>query len=119
MLSFSSVDAVRASVEGEQFVIFQGDCRRVLADLPDASVGLIVSSPPYFIGKEYDRSENSEDFKKEHAELAPLLSRVLRPGGSLCWQTGMHASNGSVIPLDYIAYDAFSRDASLVLRNRI
>jgi adenine-specific DNA-methyltransferase len=119
MLKFSSIEAVRASSKAEDFVLFQGDCRKLLADLPDASVSLIVSSPPYFMGKEYDRSDRCEDFKKEHRELAPLLSRVLRPGGSLCWQTGMHANNGAIIPLDYVAYEAFSRDTSLVLRNRI
>jgi adenine-specific DNA-methyltransferase len=119
MLSFCSVDAIRASSEGEDFVLFQGDCRRLLTDLPDASVSLIVSSPPYFMGKEYDRSDRCDDFQKEHQELAPLLSRILRPGGSLCWQTGMHASNGAIVPLDYIAYAAFSKDTSLILRNRI
>jgi adenine-specific DNA-methyltransferase len=119
MRTLSSAEAIRASSEGKEFVLFQGDCRAVLADLPEASVGLIVSSPPYFMGKEYDRSNRYEDFAKEHRELAPLLSRVLRPGGSLCWQTGMHAENGAIVPLDFLAYEAFSKDGSLVLRNRI
>jgi adenine-specific DNA-methyltransferase len=111
--------AISNSLEGNPFVLFQGDCRELLRELPESSISLIVSSPPYFIGKEYDRSDRSEDFAKEHQELAPLLSRVLKPGGSLCWQTGMHADNGSVIPLDFLAYDAFSKDRALVLRNRI
>ncbi len=119
MLVRKSIGAISASLEGEPFVLFQGDCRELLADLPENSISLIVSSPPYFMGKEYDRSDRSDDFAQEHQELAPLLSRVLRPGGSLCWQTGMHVDNGSIIPLDFIAYDAFSKDPSLVLRNRI
>lgn len=119
MLTRKSTDAVEASQKGESFVLFQGDCRTLLASLPDNSVSLIVSSPPYFMGKEYDRSSRYEDFEKEHQELAPLLSRVLRPGGSLCWQTGMHARNGAVVPLDYLAYAAFSKEPSLTLRNRI
>jgi adenine-specific DNA-methyltransferase len=118
MLELQSAAAVRAS-STHNFVLFQGDCRQLLADLPDASVSLIVSSPPYFVGKEYDRSARAEDFEKEHSELAPMLSRVLRPGGSLCWQTGTHSTNGAIVPLDYLAYAAFSKDPSLVLRNRI
>jgi adenine-specific DNA-methyltransferase len=119
MLTHSSIDAIRTSFDGEAFVLLQGNCRELLADLPEASVSLIVSSPPYFMGKEYDRSSRCEDFAKEHRELAPLLSRALRPGGSLCWQVGIHASNAAIVPLDYLAYEAFSRDASLILRNRI
>jgi adenine-specific DNA-methyltransferase len=119
MLKLSSADAIRASFGDENFVLFQGDCHDLLADLPEGSVSLIVSSPPYYMGKEYDRSTRHQDFEKEHQELAPLLTRALRPGGSLCWQTGMHATNGSIIPLDYLAYAAFSKDNALVLRNRI
>lgn len=119
MLLCNSANAISASLEGEPFVLFQGDCRELLAGLPENSAGLIVSSPPYFMGKEYDRSDQRTDFIKEHQELIPLLSRVLRPGGSLCWQTGMHVDNGTVVPLDFLAYDVFSKDPALVLRNRI
>src|ERR1051326_3147031 len=82
---------------GKSFVLFHGDCRELLRELPAASVRLIVSSPPYFMGKEYDRSKRYEDFEREHRELVPLLSRILRPGGSICWQVGMHAENGKIV----------------------
>jgi adenine-specific DNA-methyltransferase len=112
-------DEAIAAANDTPFVLYRGDWRDVLADLPDGSVSLIVSSPPYFVGKEYDRSNRHEDFVREHLELAPLLSRVLRPGGSLCWQTGMHVNDATVVPLDFLAYEVFSRDTSLFLRNRI
>jgi adenine-specific DNA-methyltransferase len=99
--------------------LFIGDCHKLLAEMPEESVDLIVSSPPYFMGKEYDRSDKIEDFSDEHAELVPLLCRVLRQGGSLCWQVGMHVHRGSVVPLDILAYQAFSKVDSLKLRNRI
>ena len=122
MLMRKSTDAISGLPSrrpATPLVLFQGDCRELLTDLPEDSVGLIISSPPYFMGKEYDRSDRHDDFTKEHRELAPLLSRVLRPGGSLCWQTGMHVHNGTVVPLDFLAYEAFSKDSSLALRNRI
>lgn len=108
-----------SSAESQPFVLYQGDWRDVLAQLPDASVKLIISSPPYFVGKEYDLSNRHADFIREHEEIAPALTRVLQPGGSLCWQTGMHVSTGAVLPLDYLTYQIFSRDPSLFLRNRI
>lgn len=119
MLTDSVHDAVRYSVAGEKFVLYRGDCRDLMCSMPDSSVDLIVSSPPYFMGKEYDRSAKYEDFEKEHRELAPELVRILRTGGSLCWQTGMHVRNGASVPLDFLAYAAFSADRSLTLRNRI
>jgi adenine-specific DNA-methyltransferase len=119
MLTHSASEAVSAALEEKAFVLYHGDCHTLLSILPENSVSLIVSSPPYFMGKEYDRSSNYEDFEKEHRELAPLLIRVLRPGGSLCWQVGMHVSKSAIVPLDYLAYSAFSRDKSLIMRNRI
>ena len=58
--------------------------------LPAESVDLIVSSPPYFMGKEYDRSRDYRDFIQEHKEIVPSLVRALKKGGSICWQVGMH-----------------------------
>lgn len=119
VLRLTSTDAVDAVRNAEPFTLYLGDCKTLLADMPANSVDLVVSSPPYFIGKEYDRSSRSADFQTEHAQLAPLLSRILKPGGSLCWQIGSHVSNGAVIPLDYVAYGAFASQPNMVLRNRI
>lgn len=119
MLTTSLPTAIAAFRKATPFLIFQGDCKKFLAELPPASVDLIVSSPPYFMGKEYDKSNRYEDFEREHLELVPLLSRALRNGGSLCWQTGVHARNSRVVPLDFLAYSAFAQDKSLFLRNRI
>ena len=119
MLTSSSTTAVQSVLNREEFVLFRGDCRAFLNELPPESIDLIVSSPPYFMGKDYDRSDRYEDFEKDHRELAPLLVRVLRNGGSLCWQTGVHVRNGQIVPLDFLAYAAFSEVGPLSLRNRI
>src|SRR5262249_10936386 len=82
-------------------------------------VDLIVSSPPYFIGKAYDRSRSCADFVSEHERVVPQLIRVLKPGGSLCWQVGNHTDGSAVVSLDILAYPVVSKNQSLVLRNRI
>src|SRR5437763_16144954 len=63
-----------------------GDAIEFLASLAPGSVDLIVSSPPYCMGKEYDTSIRVEDFIHYHERLLPLLHSVLKPGGNLCWQ---------------------------------
>jgi adenine-specific DNA-methyltransferase len=95
------------------------DAFEFLAKLKPSSVDLIVSSPPYCMGKEYDTSISIDDFITDHKKLAPLLVRALKDGGSLCWQVGHHVHNGVVIPLDALVYNIFAEQKDLLLRNRI
>src|ERR1043165_2915696 len=66
------------------------DALEFLARLEPASIDLIVSSPPYCMGKAYETSLDTADFVQMHEQLAPLLVRVLKDGGSICWQIGHH-----------------------------
>ena len=93
------------------------DAFEFLAELAPGSVDLIVSSPPYCMGKEYDRSASVDDFIADHNRLAPLLARALKDGGSLCWQVGHHVQSGIVVPLDAHVYSIFSAHHGLFLRN--
>ena len=105
--------------------LFNGDCKDLLKSLPDESVDLIITSPPYCIGKAYeDPHDDLETFKKQHEEIFPEIYRVLKTGGSVCWQVGYHISETFVIPLDYVIYELFTSlsqntDNPFVLRNRI
>jgi len=95
------------------------DAFKFLAKLKPGSVDLIISSPPYCMGKAYDRSGSIKDFIADHERLAPLLFRALKDGGSLCWQVGHHVKNGVVVPLDALVYNIFAEQEGLFLRNRI
>jgi adenine-specific DNA-methyltransferase len=99
--------------------IMKQDAFKFLADLDPGSVSLLISSPPYCMGKAYETSINTADFVSMHERLAPLLLRALKDGGSLCWQIGHHVSNGVVTPLDALVYAIFSKQKDLFLRNRI
>lgn len=111
--------------ESNKVTLFNGDCRELLKRLPDESVDLVVTSPPYCMGKAYeDPHDDLETFKKQHQDIFNDLYRVVKPGGSICWQIGYHVSNKCVVPLDYIVYDIFTSmseelDNPLILRNRI
>ena len=99
-------------------VLFAGNCRDGLRDVPDGAIDLIVTSPPYNIGKSY---EASADLDTYFAALQPIideLMRVLSPTGSVCWQVGNHVDKGEVVPLDILYYPLFKRHG-LKLRNRI
>lgn len=109
---WSATEAVEIRLEAR-------DAFEFLEELTPGSVDLIISSPPYCMGKEYDRSEKIDDFATDHEKLAPLLLRALKDGGSLCWQVGHHVKNGVAVPLDAIVYPIFAQMENLFLRNRI
>jgi adenine-specific DNA-methyltransferase len=102
-----------------QCVLALSDCNEFIKTLPAESVDLTVSSPPYFMGKAYDKSTKIEDFIEAHKSLLPELLRVTKPGGSLCWQVGYHIKDGVTTPLDFLVHGIFSSSGALQLRNRI
>jgi site-specific DNA-methyltransferase (adenine-specific) len=69
---------------GRQTIIV-GDCLPTLATLPEASIDVVVTSPPYNVGIEYgvhnDRMRRP-DYLRWLAEIGGELRRVLRPNGS-------------------------------------
>jgi adenine-specific DNA-methyltransferase len=95
------------------------DALRFLAQFDSASVDLVISSPPYFMGKEYDTSCSVADFITLHEKLLEQLVRIAKPGGSICWQVGHHVSKNVEIPLDALVYGVFAKSEYLKLRNRI
>ncbi len=84
---------------------------------------LTVTSPPYNLGKAYERRESLEDYLASQRQAIAECVRVTRSGGSICWQVGPHIDNhGQVIPLDLLLYPLFAahqKSDALRLRNRI
>ena len=111
--------------EENKVTLHNGDCIELLRKLPDESVDLVITSPPYCIGKAYeDPHDDIKTFKSQHINMFDELYRVIKPGGSICWQIGYHVSDKCVIPLDFIVYDIFTslsetREHPFILRNRI
>lgn len=101
-----------------RIVLHHGDVRQVLSDLPDNIIKLIITSPPYNLGKEYETRVGLKTYLNTQQEIIQDLVRVLSENGSICWQVGNYVENGEVYPLDIYYYDIF-KDLGLFLRNRI
>jgi adenine-specific DNA-methyltransferase len=91
----------------------------LLRSMPDRSVSLTITSPPYCMGKEYERSYSIDDFVAEHVRILPEIVRVTREGGSVCWQVGYHIESNRCSPLDYRVFDVMRTHTEMILRNRI
>lgn len=86
--------------------------------LKSRSVKLIVTSPPYNIGKVYEARSPLESYIQAQAKSIAECVRLLHPKGSICWQVGNHVQDGEIFPLDIVLYPIF-REHGLKLRNRI
>ena len=99
-------------------VLFQGDTNDLIDTMPDNFVKLIITSPPYNLGKAYENQVSIREYLKEQAEIIAKLYRILCSDGSICWQVGNFVDQGEVYPLDIFYYPLF-KELGLHLRNRI
>jgi adenine-specific DNA-methyltransferase len=100
-------------------VLFQGDRLDLMKSIPDKSIKLIVTSPPYNIGKEYEKRTSLDIYLAAQEQTFEEAVRILTDDGSICWQVGNHiAKDGEVFPLDALIYQ-IGKKYGLKLRNRI
>ncbi len=99
-------------------VLFEGDCLDLLSQIPDGFVKLVVTSPPYNLGKPYESKLDLDVYLEQQRKVIEESVRVLDDHGSICWQVGNYVNNGEIIPLDILLYPIFS-SLGLHLRNRI
>ncbi|HUM36172.1 MAG TPA: site-specific DNA-methyltransferase [Anaerolineae bacterium] len=98
--------------------MYEGDCLTLLKEMPDDFVQLVVTSPPYNLGKPYESRLEIEDYLVQQRQVIEESVRVLKPQGSICWQVGNYVDEGEIIPLDIVLYPLFAA-LGLQLRNRI
>ena len=94
------------------------DNLQFMRDLPSDTVKLVITSPPYNLGKSYEKRTSLESYVEQQILVISECVRLLHPAGSICWQVGNHVQNGEVFPLDIVLYHVF-KDHGLKLRNRI
>jgi adenine-specific DNA-methyltransferase len=90
-------------------LLHTGESQTFLQSLPNEIATLIVTSPPYNIGKEYETRHSIELHLAEQEKIIDELVRLLNTKGSLCWQVGNYVQNGEVFPLDIYYYDLFKK----------
>ncbi len=99
-------------------VLYEGNTLALLRSLPDAFVKLVITSPPYNLGKAYETRASLDEYLSLQRSVITECARVLDDEGSICWQVGNYVDNGEIVPLDIILYPLFS-SLGLHLRNRI
>ena len=90
----------------------------LIASVPSQTIQLIVTSPPYNIGKSYEKKTSLEAYLEWQQAVISESVRCLKDGGSICWQVGNFIGNGEILPLDIMLFPLFAAH-KLKLRNRI
>jgi len=91
---------------------------RTLKTYEPQKFDLIITSPPYNVGKAYEIKTSIEKYLETQEEIIEELVRTLSERGNLCWQVGNYIDRGEVYPLDIYYYQIFKKHG-LKLRNRI
>lgn len=106
------------------YLYWKGDVEAFLDALPEEPLfDLVVTSPPYNLGKEYERDADHANrsmekyFSWQQRVIKKIFPRV-KDTGSVCWQVGNFVDNGSIQPLDILLAPIF-QTLGMRLRNRI
>lgn len=101
------------------YALWQGKVEGLLTLLPSEPIfDLVVSSPPYNVGKEYEIRQALDSYLQWQEQIIDELVPRLKPGGSLCWQLGTYVNDNQIWPLDIELAPVFRRQG-LQLRNRV
>lgn len=104
--------------ETSKAILYNGSCYEFVKTIPSETVKLIVTSPPYNIGKEYEKKIDLKEYYFNQERIIDEAVRILKRDGSLCWQVGNFVDNSEIIPLDILLFPIFQKH-NLKLRNRI
>jgi adenine-specific DNA-methyltransferase len=88
-------------------LLVHGDCLAAMRRMPKESVDLVVTSPPYNIGKAYETVTSLDDYLRWTAEWTTEVARVLKPSGAFWLNVGYVPvpGHGKAVPLPYLLWD--------------
>lgn len=96
----------RATFVAGSAALWQGDALELLARLPNESVQLVVTSPPYNIGKPYEPQRTVDGYVAWCSRWVSEISRVLSPTGAAWINLGYTAvpGRGIAVPIPYLLW---------------
>ena len=78
---FERVEISDSFEADKRAVVFPGDCLHFLKGIPDRTFQLIVTSPPYNLGKEYEKEIHLDDYVAQQRRVIQECARVPKPRG--------------------------------------
>lgn len=104
--------------KSKRIILNCGDATDFCNSIEKDTISLIITSPPYNLGKEYETKTSIEEYLHWQYTLIENFYSILKDDGSVCWQVGNFVNKGEIFPLDIYYYDIFKK-FGFKLRNRI
>lgn len=104
------------------YKIYNKDILDFLSNYKGKKFDLIITSPPYNIGKEYESTKTLQEYIDWQDSIINLCYNHLKDNSSICWQVGNYINktgkDTEIYPLDLLLYPIFKK-YNLILKNRI
>lgn len=105
-------------------LLIKGDSLDVLKQIPEKSIDIIITSPPYFNQRDYDsggigNEENYVEYIKKLLEITKELHRVLKDTGSFWLNLGDSYENKNLIGIPWRVALSLKDDQKWILRNDV
>jgi adenine-specific DNA-methyltransferase len=93
--------------ESSDVLLYQGDCIELMGRLSGSSIDLTVTSPPYNIGKEYERIQPLADYITWSSKWMGRVYELTAPRGSFWLNVGYVPvpDSGKAVPLAYMLWN--------------
>jgi adenine-specific DNA-methyltransferase len=111
------LDAVAKLQHGDQ-VFLNISNENAIQQFKDNSIDLVLTSPPYNIGKSYEKVMPLDDYLASQEAIIQSLALKIKDDGNVAWQVGFTLDKGELVPLEYVLYPIFKK-YGFKLRNRI
>lgn len=91
----------------ERTAIYHGDCVEVMAQIPQNSVDLTITSPPYNIGKEYEKIQDVNKYIEWCVTWLRNIYNITVNNGALALNVGYLEvpEKGYAVPIPYLLWD--------------
>ena len=103
-LSKAEINAIHIPAVGDWANTIYPNSSEDMDQIPDNSIGLAFTSPPYNVGKEYDDNMDLSDYLELIESVAKEVYRVLRPGGRYLINVA-NVGRKPYIPLNSLFWD--------------
>lgn len=98
--------------------VIHGDSLSIMKRMPSKSINLIITSPSYEVGKEYEDNGTFDEYLEFHKEIIKESKRILKNNGAIYWNVAQTPKNGEILPLGAIFYNLF-KNQGFYLKNWI
>lgn len=110
-------------IKSEKVYIDFGDTRNLIKKLDKESVDLVITSPPYNIGKKYGKYNDNlslEEWKDFINSITKEIYRILKPNGSFFLNLSPipYGNKKEILPLPFLGYEIMKNN-NFYIRNMI